>query len=112
MGVISKQIASLTKVATFLLTDSLVNAGKITWDDAVVVSPAAAKVGGTTAGIKAGEQYSVRRTCRCLSVAAAGRRESSLRWAVAVVRSDARHDAAVWKRRRDSNCRIRWKRLS
>jgi D-alanyl-D-alanine carboxypeptidase len=49
-------------MVTFLVAEECVAAGRVQWTDRVIVSAAADAVGGTTANIKAGEEYTVRDT--------------------------------------------------
>lgn len=57
---LSFQIASLTKIVTFMVAEQFVRQGcGASWNDVVCISKEADAVGGTTADVKAGELYTV-----------------------------------------------------
>ncbi len=53
------QVASITKVMTFVLAHDAVDRGVVSLTDVVTVSPAAASVGGTSASLQAGDRLTL-----------------------------------------------------
>lgn len=63
--------ASITKVMTLLLVNDAIAAGKITWDDKVVISEHAAHMGGSQVFMEPGEEQTVRDLVKCICIASA-----------------------------------------
>lgn len=63
--------ASVTKVMTMLLIMEAIDSGKISWDDAVTVSEAAAAKGGSQIYLKVGETMSVSDMLKSVAVSSA-----------------------------------------
>lgn len=63
--------ASITKVMTLLLINDAIAAGKITWDDSVMVSEHAAHMGGSQVFMEPGETQLVRDLVKCICIASA-----------------------------------------
>ena len=63
--------ASVTKVMTMLLIMEAIDSGKISWDDTVTASEAAAAKGGSQVYLKAGETMSVRDMLKSIAVSSA-----------------------------------------
>ena len=63
--------ASVTKVMTMLLIMEAIDSGKISWDDTVTTSEAAAAKGGSQVYLKVGETMSVRDMLKSIAVSSA-----------------------------------------
>jgi D-alanyl-D-alanine carboxypeptidase (penicillin-binding protein 5/6) len=63
--------ASVTKVMTLLLVVEAIDAGRISWDDTVTASAAAAGKGGSQVYLEEGEQMSLREMVKCVVVSSA-----------------------------------------
>ncbi|MCI6957214.1 MAG: D-alanyl-D-alanine carboxypeptidase family protein [Candidatus Faecousia sp.] len=63
--------ASVTKVMTMLLIMEAIDSGKITWDDMVTTSEAAAAKGGSQVYLKVGETMTVRDMLKSIAVSSA-----------------------------------------
>ena len=63
--------ASVTKVMTMLLIMEAIDSGKISWDDTVTASEAAAAKGGSQVYLKVGETMSVRDMLKSIAVSSA-----------------------------------------
>ena len=63
--------ASVTKVMTMLLIMEAIDSGKISWDDTVTTSEAAAAKGGSQVYLKAGETMTVRDMLKSIAVSSA-----------------------------------------
>ena len=63
--------ASVTKVMTMLLIMEAIDSGKISWDDTVTASEAAAAKGGSQIYLKAGETMSVSDMVKSIAVSSA-----------------------------------------
>ncbi|MBE6947780.1 MAG: D-alanyl-D-alanine carboxypeptidase [Ruminococcaceae bacterium] len=63
--------ASVTKVMTMLLVMEAIDSGKISWEDTVTVSEAAASKGGSQIYLKVGEQMSVTDMLKSVAVSSA-----------------------------------------
>lgn len=63
--------ASITKIMTLLLVYEAIEAGKISWDDKVVVSEHAASMGGSQIFMEPGEEQTVRDLVKAISIASA-----------------------------------------
>ena len=63
--------ASVTKVMTMLLIMEAIDSGKISWDDTVTASEAAAAKGGSQVYLKAGETMTVRDMLKSIAVSSA-----------------------------------------
>ena len=65
------QIASITKVMTLLLIMEAIDSGKISWQDTVTASEAAAAKGGSQVYLKVGETMSVEEMVKSITVSSA-----------------------------------------
>jgi len=63
--------ASVTKVMTMLLIMEAIDSGKISWDDSVITSEAAAAKGGSQVYLKVGESMSVEEMVKSIAVSSA-----------------------------------------
>jgi D-alanyl-D-alanine carboxypeptidase (penicillin-binding protein 5/6) len=63
--------ASVTKIMTLLLVVEAIDAGRISWDDTVTASAAAAGKGGSQVYLEEGEQMSLREMVKCVVVSSA-----------------------------------------
>ena len=63
--------ASVTKIMTLLLVMEALDNGRITWDDTVTTSAAAAAKGGSQVYLEEGEQMSIREMLKCVVVSSA-----------------------------------------
>jgi D-alanyl-D-alanine carboxypeptidase (penicillin-binding protein 5/6) len=63
--------ASVTKIMTLLLVVEAIDAGRVSWDDTVTASAAAAGKGGSQVYLEEGEQMSLREMVKCVVVSSA-----------------------------------------
>lgn len=64
-------LASVTKIMTLLLVMEALDSGKITWEDTVTASEAAAAKGGSQVYLEAGEQMPIRDMIKSVTVSSA-----------------------------------------
>ena len=64
-------LASVTKIMTLLLVVEALDSGKITWEDTVTASEAAAAKGGSQVYLEAGEQMPIRDMIKSVTVSSA-----------------------------------------
>lgn len=63
--------ASVTKVMTMLLILEAVNQKKVTWDEKIVVSATAARMGGSQVYLKEGEEFTLRELFETIAIVSA-----------------------------------------